>query len=95
MNKDNLKATYNRIADEYARRIYGELDHKPFDQEMLQDFAEKVRGSGLVCDLGCGPGHVARYLHNLEINVLGIDLSEGMIEQARKLNPDIEFLRVT
>ena len=93
MNKANLKATYDRIADEYARRIYGELDHKPFDREMLQDFAEKVRGGGLVCDLGCGPGHVARYLRDLEIDVVGIDLSEKMIEQARKLNPDIEFLQ--
>src|SRR5262245_66538066 len=88
MNKDNLKATYDRIAEEYARRIYGELDHKPFDREMLQDFAERVRASGLVCDLGCGPGHVARYLRDLEINVFGIDLSEGMIESVGRVNTD-------
>jgi SAM-dependent methyltransferase len=73
MNKDKLKATYDQIADEYTRRIYGELHHKPLDREMLQDFAEKVRGSGLVCDLGCGPGHVARYPRDLGINVFGID----------------------
>ncbi len=41
--------------------------------------------------MGCGPGHVARYLHEQGAHVLGIDLSPGMIEQARQLNPDIEF----
>jgi SAM-dependent methyltransferase len=46
-----------------------------------------------VCDLGCGPGHVAGYLHDRGVDIFGIDLSPGMIEQARKLNPAIEFQR--
>ena len=76
MDKNNLKATYDQIADEYARRIYGELHHKPFDREMLQDFAEKVRGSGLVCDLGCGPGNVAPTSAIWESMSLGLTCSK-------------------
>jgi ubiquinone/menaquinone biosynthesis C-methylase UbiE len=41
--------------------------------------------------MGCGPGHVARYLRDAGASVFGLDLSPGMLEQARKLNPDIPF----
>ena len=43
--------------------------------------------------MGCGPGQIARYLkdHGAEVN--GIDLSSGKLEQARRLNRDINFIR--
>jgi ubiquinone/menaquinone biosynthesis C-methylase UbiE len=44
-----------------------------------------------VCEMGCGPGHIARYLKDAGTNVFGLDLSPGMIEQGRQLNPDISF----
>jgi ubiquinone/menaquinone biosynthesis C-methylase UbiE len=34
---------------------------------------------------------VARYLHERGARVIGIDLSAAMIEQARRLNPGLEF----
>ncbi len=45
-----------------------------------------------MCDIGCGPGHIARYLRNSGgIDAFGLDLSPRMVEQARELNPDIRF----
>jgi ubiquinone/menaquinone biosynthesis C-methylase UbiE len=41
--------------------------------------------------MGCGPGHVARYLHEQGVAVCGIDLSRAMVEQARRLTPGVEF----
>jgi ubiquinone/menaquinone biosynthesis C-methylase UbiE len=41
--------------------------------------------------MGCGPGHVARYLSERQAKVFGMDISPGMIEQARRLNPTIKF----
>lgn len=87
----DVRAGYDLVADEYARRIYGELAHKPFDRSLLDRFAESVRGRGVVCDLGCGPGQVARYLYERGAEACGMDLSAGMIECARRLNPGIEF----
>jgi SAM-dependent methyltransferase len=86
-----VQAGYDLIANEYAHHIYDELRHKPLDRELLDRFAERVKDRGLVCDLGCGPGQVARYLHDRGISVCGLDLSAGMLEQARQLNPGIEF----
>jgi SAM-dependent methyltransferase len=84
-------AGYDRVAAEYARRIAGELTGKPFDRALLDRFADQTRGRGTVADLGCGPGHVAAYLHARGVEVVGIDLSPGMVEQARRLYPELGF----
>jgi SAM-dependent methyltransferase len=86
-----IRQNYDQIADEYARRIYHELAGKPFDRELLSRFAKAVGGSSELCDIGCGPGHVARYLQSLGANVFGLDISPVMVQQARRLNPGIRF----
>ena len=88
---ENIRQDYDRIADEYARRMFHELDGKPFDREQLLRFANLVRDLGTVCDIGCGPGHVARFLHDGGTDVFGLDLSPQMIAMARRLSPSIEF----
>ena len=87
----DVQASYDRVADEYARRISRELEGKPLDRQLLDRFAARVRAIGPACDLGCGPGHVARYLHDRGAEVIGVDLSTEMVDHARKLNPGIEF----
>lgn len=86
-----IRASYDRVAAEYAHRLSGELAHKPVDRQLLDRFAARVRGKGHVCDLGCGPGHVARYLKDAGLPASGIDLSPSMVAQARELHPDIPF----
>jgi SAM-dependent methyltransferase len=85
------QTSYDRIADEYARQIYGELAGKPLDRAILDRFAERLRGRGVVCDMGCGPGQIGRYLADRGLLVVGVDLSPGMVAQAAALNPDVAF----
>jgi SAM-dependent methyltransferase len=85
------QTSYDTVADEYVRRIFDELQHKPLDRQLLDRFAASVRDVGQACDMGCGPGQVARYLHGLGMEVCGIDLSPAMVERAQSLNPGIEF----
>src|SRR5262249_27616631 len=87
----DIQTSYDRVADEYVQRIYGELEHKPVDQQLLDQFAARVSAIGPICDLGCGPGHIARYLHDRGAQVMGVDLSPAILERARRLNPGIEF----
>ena len=91
LKTSEVQSSYDRVADEYARHIYDELRHKPLDRQLLDRFADRVRGTGIACDLGCGPGQVARYLSERKVEICGVDLSPRMIERARQLNPDIEF----
>lgn len=86
-----IQTSYDRLAVQYAEHIAGELAGKPLDRQFLDRFADSIRALGPACDIGCGPGHVARYLHERGVAICGIDLSAQMIQQARRLNPDIEF----
>ncbi|MDQ3755258.1 MAG: class I SAM-dependent methyltransferase [Acidobacteriota bacterium] len=88
-----LEASYDRVAMRFAEEFYGELERKPFDRELLDRFADGLRDQGLVCEIGCGPGQVARYLKDRGVGIYGVDLSSGQIECARRLNPDITFER--
>jgi SAM-dependent methyltransferase len=83
--------SYDSIAEEYAGTYFDELDGKPFDRTILDLFAAGVAGRGRVCDLGCGPGQIARYLAARGVDVFGIDASAGMVTTARRLNPKLEF----
>jgi SAM-dependent methyltransferase len=92
MNED-LKSSYDAVAEDYAVHFRDELEQKPFDRKMLDWLAEKVGGLGFICDMGCGPGQVARYLQEHGALACGVDLSTMMVERARALNPDVPFMQ--
>ncbi len=87
----DVQGSYDRVAKEYVQHIYDELKNKPFDRKMLDWLIEKVNRLGTICDMGCGPGQIAHYLHEHGADTCGVDLSMGMITEARQLNPDIPF----
>lgn len=87
----DLQSSYDRVAERYAEEYFAELERKPYDRGMLDEFAESVRDQGKVCEIGCGPGQVARYLKDRGVDIHGVDLSEEMVRNASRLNPDISF----
>jgi SAM-dependent methyltransferase len=91
--RSKLEASYDRVVKQFVDEFFDELQRKPFDRELLDQFAETVRGQGEVCEIGCGPGQIARYLKDQGVNMCGIDLSREMVEFAKRLNPDIPFQR--
>lgn len=88
--KGELIQNYDALAVKYAERFCNELEGKPFDRSLLKRFSEAVF-NGPVCDLGCGPGHIAAHLESLGAEAIGIDLSPRMIEEARSQFPAIDF----
>jgi SAM-dependent methyltransferase len=87
----DLQTSYDRVAAHYATEYFEELARKPLDCQLLDEFANSMKGVGDVCELGCGPGQVARYLKDRGVNMRGIDLSLEMVRVATRLNPDILF----
>lgn len=57
--------SYDVAANNYAEFVRGSLDGLPMLRSVLAMFAELVRGSGPVLDLGCGPGQVTTVLQEL------------------------------
>lgn len=93
---DFLQATrvaYDTIADAYAERFRAELGERPLDRMLLNAFAELVTagGTGAVVDVGCGPGYATAYLNGLGVAAYGVDLSPGMLAQARQAYPGLRF----
>ena len=87
----NTQTSYDQVAAEYAEKFKDEMDTKPFDRDCLDRLARDVGDLGPICDLGCGPGQIARYLHRQGVKTMGVDLSPRMIEEAQRLNPEIPF----
>jgi SAM-dependent methyltransferase len=87
----NTQTGYDTVASEYADKFKDEMDDKPADRSYLDRLAKEVGALGPICDMGCGPGQIARYLHRQGVQTLGVDLSPKMVEEAGRLNPEIHF----
>ncbi|MBT0769429.1 methyltransferase domain-containing protein [Kineosporia sp. J2-2] len=92
----STRATYETVARAYTEASREGLRERPFDRAFLTLFAELVREAGgtpggRVADVGCGPGHVTRFLRDLGLHAFGLDLSPAMLGRARETYPDLEF----
>lgn len=76
---DETIATYDDTAREFAERNW----ETPLDA-MLGAFARFVPQGGRVLDLGCGPGRDVARLSARGFDVIGIDLSTGMLLEAQR-----------
>lgn len=83
---DQVRASYDRVADNYVAMNLGDIRSHPWLRSAVDGFAAAVRGLGPVLDVGCGPGTVAGYLAEFGLDVSGVDLSPRMIEHARRLH---------
>ena len=91
MNKfeQRSKNSYNKKAQNYDSTFDGKFTVK--FKKMLCKYINISPGS-TVADVACGNG---RLLHSLAkknmFSGYGVDISDKMIEQAKKLNPDMHF----
>jgi len=87
-----LLSVADSVAAEYIARFRDELWSKPFDVSLLGAFAGSVGRGARVCDVGCGPcAHVTRLLADLGVETIGVDLSPGCIELARREQPALDL----
>jgi ubiquinone/menaquinone biosynthesis C-methylase UbiE len=83
---------YNKTADKYAEKFLTELNEKPLDRILLRAFADQNLKRGRLIDLGCGPGHTTRFIHDHGfVSVLGTDLASEMVRVAKANHPLITF----
>lgn len=72
-----------------------DVGHADFALRSAPGILEVLEGNGipdgLVVDLGCGSGLWARELLEAGYRVLGIDISEAMVEISRQRAPEAEF----
>jgi ubiquinone/menaquinone biosynthesis C-methylase UbiE len=81
---------YNKNSDTYAR---GLDEAVAFAADSVNDFLEVLAPHAYILEAGCGPGRETRIFNKKGVRTLGVDLSDGLLNIARKRNPDTEYLK--
>ena len=79
-----------RWYDQNARE-YAESSYKVTPATLINRFIELLPPNPVILDAGCGAGKDSRVFNKLGARVTGIDLSKGLIKEARKRNPTVNF----
>lgn len=86
---DNSKKTiesYDKTVDDYIALV------DPLQPKNYSDkFLTFLKNEDKILDLGCGPGRDAKVFVEAGMQVVGVDLSEKMIEAAKKRVPKADF----
>lgn len=91
-SQEKVLHCYDKVADDYAAERWGELSRKQIDRLLLKEFASVNKDKGPCADFGCGPGQTTKFLYDNGMHdVIGIDLSPGMVSAAQRLSPEIKF----
>ena len=85
-NKQITKEAHNAIAEKYYELYKDDTSDLKYFDFFLEDCKPRI------LDLGCGMGHYSNYMYNKGFDVVGIDISENMINIAKRNNPNIEFI---
>ncbi|MET7278404.1 class I SAM-dependent methyltransferase [Kribbella sp. NPDC005582] len=89
---ERIRESYNTVATSYAERVVDGADGEVESFDLLS----KLAAGRPILDAGCGPGRTTALLAERApaadpSPVIGLDLSPGMIEVARRDHPDLDF----
>ena len=98
-NEDHVttaRAVYDVAARRYVQFVGTEISpatEGPINRSLLAAFIELIQRQRIrrVADIGCGPGRVAAFLAERDLDVVGVDVSRAMLTAARTAHPHIEF----
>ncbi len=92
---ETMKDEFSNVYDDAARAAsYDKLEfpgsYYLAYRDLPEIIAERVGGERAL-DFGCGTGRSTRFLSGLSFDVVGVDISEPMLERARERDPGGEY----
>lgn len=90
MNELTPADLFNKHAHTYSEKFM-DVSHYA---EMLDNFCSLLPANGAVLDVACGPGNIARYMHDKlpYVSITGIDLAPDMLAIATTIVPAATFM---
>lgn len=81
--------TWNKIAKVYEDKYM----NLPLYNDTYDSFLNLLPKRAKILDVGCGPGNVSKYLldHQPDLEILGVDISQNMVDLASKNLPKAQF----
>lgn len=80
----NVKDFYNKTATGWSDEFYKEKQNKEILTKFVDCFVDGGTISPRILDLGCGVGYDSKFLSEIGAKVVGVDLSENLIEIAKQ-----------
>jgi ubiquinone/menaquinone biosynthesis C-methylase UbiE len=93
-NNDQPINFINSYEDEIRAKAYSKLEFEGTYHLAFRDIPqiiEKYSKGNLALDFGCGTGRSTRFLKNLGLTVIGIDISSEMIKYAKECDPSGDY----
>jgi SAM-dependent methyltransferase len=84
-----VTSAYGEAASRYIARIGSADLADAEDQDLVRSWASDLQGPAL--DAGCGPGHWSAFLHELGVQVQGVDATPEFVEHATRTWPGVDF----
>ena len=81
MELRSVRDAYASRSQQYIDMFDGDWDAHEVDAAFIRRHLKRTQGP--VLDLGCGPGYLTDFLHQLGARVTGIDVVPEFIEHAR------------
>ena len=78
---DSAKETIQTY-DKYAK-FYADFTSEKVFQFQLNKFISFIPKGGKILDAGCGAGRDVSYFYEEEFDVIGIDMSDGLLKEAK------------
>lgn len=73
--------------------IYAQATVSRAHPEQIDQFVAKLHTNAKVLDAGCGAGRDTDLLSQKGLQVIGTDLSQGLLEEAKKAYPRLTFVK--
>lgn len=87
----NVTDFYNKTATGWSDEWLKEKKQSTILEKYYNCFAQGGTAHPKILDLGCGAGYDSKILKNLGAKVVGIDISDKLIEIAKKEVPECKF----
>ena len=89
------RATYEACASVYAEKVeWADLISDQVKKRLVQPLNNEIPRNSCVAVLGCGTGRDVKEFKKYGHNVIGFDLSKGMLEVAKQKVPNVEFRKI-
>ena len=91
MDNTDVAASYDTLADTYDERWASQL--RSTTNRLHERLPDALPKGGAILELGCGSGNSTLFLRKkyAETPMIAVDISSGMIEQAKAKLADVEF----
>lgn len=86
MDNNTTVSWYDANSDKYHNGSKGQSY-----EELYSNFMKLIQPGGKILDSGCGPGRDSKFFSDQGFEVVGIDLSEGLLKIATEFAPKVKF----